>query len=409
MEVDLKIPRALEFFWKKRARYKVAYGGRGSAKSWNVARQALYLASQTKLRFLCAREFQNSIADSVHKLLADQATALGFTSYQVQKTSIVNRVTGSEFLFVGLHHNVESIKSLEGIDICWIEEAERVSEHSWSILTPTIRKPGSEIWITFNPAQETDPTYQRFVKNPPPDAIVRKVSWKDNPWLPEVLKNEAMHLRATDPEAYMHVWEGETWSRSDAQVLMGKWKIDEFTPKTGWHGPYYGADWGFSQDPTALIRLWVEPLANGHGRLCVEHEAVKVGCDLMDTPALFDTVPDSRKYLIRADCARPETISHMKRAGFRIEGCPKWSGSVEDGIAHLRSYDEIVVHPRCRNFIQECRLYSYKVDKLTNEVKPDLVDKHNHGMDAARYALNPMIQKRQVRRGSRLELGAYGA
>lgn len=404
-KLDVKVPEKLRFFGTKRARYKVTYGGRGSAKSWNIARQLLGLAATCKLRILCAREFQNSIADSVHKLLADQIRELGLAGFVVQKTNIINVLTGSEFLFAGLHHNIDSIKSMEGIDICWVEEAERVSERSWSVLIPTIRKPNSEIWISFNPAQETDPTYQRFVVNPPPDCLSAKMSWHDNPWLPQVLRDEAEHLRKTDPEAYMHVWEGETWSRSDAQILCGKWTIEDFAPKNGWQGPYLGADWGFAQDPTCLLRVWIDVPGK---RLCVEHEAVAIGCDIDKTPALFDTVPDSRRHVIRADCARPETISYMKRAGFRIEGCPKWAGSVEDGIAHLRSYDKVIVHPRCRNFIQECRLYSYKVDKLTGEIRPDIVDKHNHGMDACRYALNPLIQKRQQFRGSVEDSSAYG-
>jgi phage terminase large subunit len=139
-----------------------------------------------------------------------------------------------------------------------------VSERSWEILIPTIRKAGSEIWVTFNPAQESDPTYQRFVVHPPPGAIVRKVSWKDNPWLPDVLRAELEHLRRTDPDAYHHVWEGGTWTRSDAQVFNGKWIVDDFQPVTGdrdmaknWNGPYFGADWGFSTDPTVLLKMWV--------------------------------------------------------------------------------------------------------------------------------------------------------
>ena len=407
---SIEIGEAAAFLCRERARYKVLYGGRGGLKSWSAARTLLLAGVDRTLRILCAREFQNSIADSVHRLLADQIALMGLGNfYQVQNTTILG-ANGTELIFVGLRYNVESIKSLEGVDICWVEEAERVSERSWEILVPTIRKAGSEIWVTFNPAQESDPTYQRFVVNPPPGAIVRRVSWKDNPWLPDELRQEAELLRRTDPEAYMHVWEGETVGRSDAQVLAGKWRIDAFTPQKGWHGPYFGADWGFANDPTALVRLWIEQRLPSrdeviaatqerksppsHRVLYVEHEAVKVGCDLVDTPALFDSVPDVRRYMIRADCARPETISHMARAGFRIEGCPKWRGSVEDGVAHLRSYDAIVVHPRCRNFAQECRLYSYKVDRLTGDVMPDIVDKHNHGIDAARYALNPLIQQR---------------
>ena len=205
---SIEIGEAAAFLCRERARYKVLYGGRGGLKSWSAARTLLLAGVERTLRILCAREFQNSIADSVHRLLADQIALMGLGNfYQVQNTTILG-ANGTEFIFVGLRYNVESIKSLEGVDICWVEEAERVSERSWEILVPTIRKAGSEIWVTFNPAQESDPTYQRFVVNPPPGAIVRKVSWRDNPWLPDELRQEAEHLRRTDPEAYMHVWEG---------------------------------------------------------------------------------------------------------------------------------------------------------------------------------------------------------
>ena len=156
-----------------------------------------------------------------------------------------------------------------------------------------------------------------------------------------------------------------------------------------WDGPYFGADWGFSTDPTVLLKMWVH-----NKRLHIEHEAYKVGCDIVDTPKLFDTVPGSRRYVVRADCARPETIHHVQRAGFRIEAATKWPKSVEDGITLLRSFEKIVIHPRCKNMIQEARLYSYKTDKLTGDVLPDIIDRHNHCWDAARYGLLPLIRRR---------------
>jgi phage terminase large subunit len=399
----IDIGESARFLFQERARFKILFGGRGSLKSWSAARTLLLMGGQQQLRVLCAREYQNSIADSVHRLLADQIVLMGLDDlYTVQKTSIQG-INGSEFIFAGLRHNITSLKSLEGIDICWVEEAEAVSEESWQVLEPTIRKPGSEIWVTFNPGQETDPTYQRFVVRKRDDAIVVKVGWKDNPWLPGVLRKQAEDMMRTDPEAYAHVWGGETWRRNDAQVFNGMWAVDGFQPMLGahdtsrnWLGPYFGADWGFSQDPTVLLKMWIH-----EKRLYIEHEAYKVGCDIVDTPKLFDTVPGSRKYVIRADCARPETINHVRRAGFHIEAATKWPKSVEDGIALLRSFEKIVIHPRCKNMIQEARLYSYKTDKLTGDVLPEIVDRHNHGWDAARYGLLPLIRPRvRVRRES---------
>jgi phage terminase large subunit len=190
------------------ARYKVLFGGRGGAKSWGAARALLILGVQKPLRILCARETQKSIADSVHKLLSDQVEALGLAAhYTIQQNTIIGK-NGTEFIFAGLRQNITNLKSYESVDLCWVEEAHTVSKHSWSVLIPTIRKDGSEIWVTFNPELDTDDTYRRFVLAPPPGAVVVKVNWRDNPWFPDVLKAEKDHLKATDPAAYEHVWEG---------------------------------------------------------------------------------------------------------------------------------------------------------------------------------------------------------
>lgn len=371
--------------------YKVFHGGRGSAKSWSVARVLVSLASISPLRVLCAREFQANIGDSVHRLLSDQIDTLGLTDqYTVHDHEISSRC-GSLFIFRGLHVKPRSIKSVEGIDICWVEEAEMLTSESWENLIPTIRKPGSEIWVTFNPRLEEDDTYQRFVKHPPPDAVVRKVSWRDNPYFPPKLAADRDYLQRVDPEAYAHIWEGECQVHGDAQVFRGKWSVESFDPRSGWSGPYYGADWGFSQDPTVLVKCWVHENA-----VYVEHEAYAVGCDIDKTPALFSEIPGADREVVRADNARPETISYMRQHGYpRMQPCEKWKGSVEDGIAHLRSYERIVVHPRCEHTRQEMRLYSYKVDKLSGNVMADVEDKHNHCIDAMRYAIEPLIKRRR--------------
>src|ERR1019366_2178686 len=260
MSLDLGCPEKLLFFHEENWRYKVAYGGRGSAKSWTVADALLVRAFTRKQRILCAREFQRSIKDSVHFLLVSQIGRLGLTpAFSVTEHEIECTATGSQIIFAGLMNNISSRKSLEPMAACWGEEAEVVSEASWAKLTPTIRKPGSEIWVTFNPDQESDPTYQRFVVHPDlARTRAAQVSWRDNPCLPDVLKAELEHLRRTDPDAYHHVWEGGTWTRSDAQVFNGKWIVDDFeSAPTRWNGPYFGADWGFSSDPTVLLRMWV--------------------------------------------------------------------------------------------------------------------------------------------------------
>jgi phage terminase large subunit len=369
-------------------RYRGAYGGRGSAKSWQFARALLIHGVERPLRILCAREYQASIRDSVHRVLADQIELLGLSyAYTIQESAILGS-NGTEFLFKGLRRDIAQIKSTEGIDVAWVEEAEAVSDHSWRVLVPTIRKPGSEIWVSFNPALESDATYQRFVVSPPERSAIRFVSYKDNPYFPAVLQEEANALLRADPEAHAHVWGGKPWARSDAQVLSGKWRVTEFTPGEGWQGPYYGADWGFAHDPTTLVRLWTHD-----SRLYLEHEAGGVQLDTDATVRAFDEIPDSRRYAIRSDSARPETIAEMRKRGFRTEAAPKWSGSVQDGIQHLRSYSDIVIHPRCKRAIEEARLWRYKTDPRTEEVLPHLVSGNDHIWDAVRYALAPLIKK----------------
>ena len=369
-------------------RYRVYYGGRGSAKSWQYARALLVHGCAAPIRVLCAREYQTSMRDSVHRVLADQIGLLGLGAFYTVQESAILGVNGTEFIFKGLRRDIAQIKSTEGIDVCWVEEAEAVSDSSWRVLIPTVRKPGSEIWVSFNPALADDPTYQRFVVTPPERALVRKVSYQDNPWFPEVLREEADALLKADPEAYAHVWGGEPWQRSDAQVLAGKWRVAEFTPEAHWSAPLYGADWGFAQDPTVLIKLYVHD-----GRLWIEHEAGGIQLDTDATVRAFDSVPSSRDYTIRADSARPETIAELKKRGFRTVAAPKWAGSVQDGIQHIRSYTEIVIHPRCKRTIEEARLWRYKIDQRTEDVLPHLVDANNHAWDAIRYGLAPLIKQ----------------
>lgn len=393
----MRLPHKLEFLFSPK-RYKVAKGGRGGGKSWGFAKTLLLLASIQPLRILCARELQVSIKDSVHKLLSDIiSNEPAFRAiYSVTKTGITN-VLGSEFLFTGIKNNVTKVKSMEGIDICWVEEAETVSNHSWDVLIPTIRKPGSEIWISFNPDQETDPTYVRFVKHVESgqrnDVALITINWEDNPWFPDELRLEKDYLYRVDPEAAAWVWGGKCRTNGAAQILRNKYEVRHFIAEPTWDGPYYGADWGFSLDPTTLVKMFIHIEEDGM-TLYIRNEAYAVGCELDDTPELFDSVPGARQSTIRADSARPETIRYMQRHGYGgVRAAVKWPGSVEDGIAFLRQFKKIVIHPDCKHAIEEARLYSYKVDRLTKLPTVDIVDAHNHIWDAVRYALEPMCKQ----------------
>ncbi|MEM9945314.1 MAG: PBSX family phage terminase large subunit [Cyanobacteria bacterium P01_D01_bin.36] len=375
-------------------RYKCLFGGRGSGKSFATADALLITGLARTCRVLCAREFQNSLSESVHQLLCDRIEALGISEYyQIYESKILGP-NGTEFFFKGLRHNVRSLKSIPGITHVWIEEASSTSASSWKVLVPTIRDPGSEIWLTFNPDQKTDPVYQAFVEHPEQlagESYIQQVNWRDNPYFPEELELERQAMLASDPDLYQHVYEGQCWERSEAQVLIDKWGVEEFEPGDNWDGPYHGADWGFAADPTALVKVWVH-----ENRLYVERESVAVRLELEHTADRWKIdVPGCDRYVIRADCARPESISHVSRSGIpRLIAAPKWQGSVEDGIAHLRSYDRIIIHPRCKTAINEARLWRYKVDPLTEDVLPVLVKSNDHIWDGVRYALSELIQKR---------------
>lgn len=382
----IKIPPAFKMLSSPN-RYKVLYGGRGSGKSWACARVLLARGFAEKIRILCAREIQRSINDSVHKLLTEQIDQIGLSSFYEVTRDAIRGANGTEFIFKGLRANPQEIKSMEGIDICWVEEAQAVSADSWDVLIPTIRKPGSEIWVTFNPLDESDPTYQRFVVKPPDEAIVRKVNYDENPYFPEVLRKEMEWLKKRDYESYLHVWEGACRAMSNALVFAGRFKVEDFDTPAGARF-YHGADWGFAEDPTTLIRCFVD-----NGTLYIDQEAWGVGVEIDQTGALFDSIDTARRWPIKADCARPETISYMRRQGFNISAAKKWQGSIEDGIEYIKTYD-IVVHPRCRHTIDEFNRYSYKVDKQTGDVLPIIVDKYNHCLDSLRYALDGLIKGR---------------
>jgi len=388
------VPFAPKMFWLLHpdapSRYRAGSGGRGNGKSHGFAAAIVLRMLDQRLRVLCAREIQRSLRESVHALITDKIEQLGLSAFfDITDREIVCRTTGAEILFAGLWANINTLKSLENIKICWIEEGESVTDNSLSVLTPTIRAAGSEIWISLNPDAPDAPVMQ-FVDGSRPDTRHVHVTFADNPWFPAELEGERVYLQGVDPDAYAHVWLGATRTYSDAQVFRGKYEIQEFKPDYGWNGPYFGADWGFSQDPTTLVKCWIQ-----ERKLYIEHEAYGVAIDIDRTPLLFDAVPGSRNHTIRADCARPETISYMRGHQYpNVIACDKWKGCVEDGVAHLRSYERIVVHPRCTHTAEEMRLYSFKVDRLTSDVLPDLLDKHNHTIDALRYALEPLIKRR---------------
>jgi phage terminase large subunit len=376
------------------SRYKGAWGGRGSGKSHMFAEMMLeeHIMNQAQSS-VCVREIQKSLNQSVKRLLEMKIQEMNAGAYfEVQDAVIKSKKADGRIIFQGMqNHTADSIKSLEGYDRAWVEEAQSLSQTSLDLLRPTIRKPGSELWFTWNPRQASDPVDLLLRgPTPPKDANVIKVNYADNPWFPSVLKDEMEYDRRRDPDKYQHVWRGEYLQNSESRVFRN-WRIEDFdAPADAIHR--LGADWGFSVDPTTLVRCHII------GRtLYIDFEAYMVGCEIVNTPELFMQVPEAEKWPIVADSARPETISHMRRNGFpKIMTAVKGPRSVEEGIEFLKNYT-IVVHPRCTHTIDELTLYSYKTDPLTGKILPVLEDKKNHVIDALRYACEAVRRANTVK------------
>lgn len=363
------------------SRYKGIHGGRGSGKSHFFADLWLEESISQKLDFVCLRETLKSLEFSVKKLLESKVEKFNAGAYFDIQDRKITSARGGVTIFEGMqNHTSESIKSLEGFDRAWFEEAQNASDKSLTLLRPTIRKAGSEMWFGWNPVKNTDPI-DMLLRGPelPPAAIVVEANYTDNPWLPAELQAEMEYDRKRDPEKYAHVWLGQYQRNSEARVFRN-WTIEEFErpPGTVFR---LGADWGFSVDPSVLVRCSIDG-----NRLYVDYEAYRVGCEIINLPDLFFSVPEAEKWPITADSARPETISHMKKNGFpKMTAAIKGAKSLEEGVEFLRSFD-IVVHPRCTHTIDELTMYSYKTDPLTSAVIPILEDKNNHVIDAMRYA-----------------------
>lgn len=394
MKAQIKLPaKVANVFAAPRGElaYRALHGGRGSAKSYSAALMAAVWGYAEPLRILCVREFQASIAESFHAELKAAIASQPWleAAYDVGKDYLRGH-NGTEFIFRGLRRNTQSIKSLAKIDLTIVEEAEDVPEESWLALEATVfRQPKSELWAIWNPRDRKSPVDSRFRITPPPRAAIAEVNWQDNPFFPPGLQELREREQARlDPGTYHHVWEGGYLENSDKQVLAGKWRVAEFEPGPGWDGPYQGVDFGFNPDPLAAVRCWVH-----NETLYVEHEAYKPRVEI-DAMANFigERIPRFADYAARADSAEPKTISYAVRNGLpRLEPVKKWPNSVIEGIRFLRSFREIVVHPRCKNTANECRLYSHEVNKA-GDILPDVIDANNHAIDAIRYALAPLIK-----------------
>lgn len=398
--VQLPIPAKLApLFTAINKRYRCSHGGRGSAKTRSFAMMTAVKAYQAMMNgeagvILCAREFMNSLEESSMQEVKQAILSVPWlaANFDIGEKYIRTIDKSVNYVFCGLRHNLDSIKSKARILLCWVDEAESVSEIAWQKLSPTVREEGSEIWVTWNPERDGSATDKRFRKEAGDDCITVEMNYTDNPWFPDVLEGERLNdERRLDPATYAWVWEGAYLENSDKQVLAGKYRIAEFSDNLWKEAErlFFGADFGFAKDPNTLVRSFIL-----HNRLYIEYEAYGLHTELDHMPELYDTIPGVHDWPIKADSARPETISYLKRQGFNISAAEKWQGSVEDGIAHLRGFDEIIIHPRCKNVAREARLWSYKTDRITGEVLPKLADGNEHCWDGIRYSLDGHIKRK---------------
>ena len=393
MEINRKVARAFQPLLQP-ARYKGAHGGRGSGKSHFFAEEAVLSILHGK-RVLCVREVQRSIADSVKRLMEDKIEAFGLAPYfDVTRDEIRCPASGGLAVFRGMqNHTAASVKSLEGFDVAWWEEAQTASQRSLDLLIPTIRKDGSEIWMAWNPDDPSDPV--EFLRHTPPDgAIVVEVNADDNPWFPATLREDMERDRQRDPDKYAHIWRGQYRGLSEARVFRN-WRegdLDDSVPDNAvW---FYGADFGFANDPAAGVRFCFPDRRT----LYVSHEVYELGLPMEAHPAFFGALPDAKRWPIRADNARPEIIDYCRRNGLpKMRAAKKGKGSVEDGVSFIQSFD-VVIHPRCANTVREFRSYAYKTDARTGEILPVIEDKNNHLIDALRYGAEGLHRKGKLLR-----------
>lgn len=370
--------------------YKALFGGRGTAKSYGIATCLAAMSHMGRKRIVCGRQFQNSIKDSSKSTIENRIKFLGLhRDFNVTHNEIVHRKTESRFTFVGLERNKESIKSLDDVDIFWIEEARNVSNESLEILIPTIRKPGAEIWASWNPVLPDDPIDALFRgSHPPKGSYIRRVSVADNPWFYQTrMPADMERMKLANYRRYKHIWEGDYDELDDSRIFTN-WKKGRLEVTEN-DRPHFGLDFGFSGDPSALMKVYVFEKTK---QIFISAEMYG-NYTLTELPIMMDTVSQIRKFPIVCDSSRPEDIAYLRTKGFNAVASKKGAGSIRTGINWLLGY-EIVIAPECYHMLNEARLYSWQTEKLTNKVLPIVMDSDNHGWDAIRYATEEVRDQR---------------
>lgn len=389
--LHLQAARWTQPLWESDKRYLGAKGGRASGKSHFFAERAVdMLLCESDARIVCIREIQRSLKFSAKQLIEDKIKEMQIEHlFDIQLTEIRRREGSGLIIFQGMQdHTADSIKSLEGFDVAWCEEAQSLSARSIELLDPTMRKENAQLWFSWNPRNEDDAVETLFRDND--RATLVHVNYLDNPFCPKPMKELAQSALERDPDRYNHVWLGDFERVSDTQVFHGKWKVDEFVPMKDWGGPYLGVDFGFRPDPLCAVKVWVHD-----EKLWIEQEAYGVNIEIDQTVDFIKaSIPDFERYTSRADSAEPKTISYLQRHGLpRMEGVKKWPNSVDEGIRFIRGFKSVIIHPSCKGAIDDFRGYAHKVDKHSGDILPDVIDANNHAPDAVRYAIAPLIKQ----------------
>lgn len=382
MEIPVEYKELFSDWWRECS----IYGGRYSLKSHTVARALLIIARQRKTRVACFREFQNSIADSSHQLLSDLIKQYELADFKVTEKGIINTINGSDFLFKGLHHNEQSVKSTEGIDIAWIEEAQTVSNSSIEVLTPTVRKPGSKLIYTYNRLLEEDPVHKRLVLEGRPNTLIINVNYdiaEKYGWLPQVIKDEIEDDKINRPALYKHKWLGEPNSL-ERRVYSDWIQIDSIPHEARLERR--GLDFGYKNDPTAIVSIYYY-----NGGYIVDEELYRKGMHNNEIAAFLNNLalPNT---LVIGDSAEPKSIDELRMSGVNILGVKKVGGTTNTGQKKsFKQYgidfvgqQKISVTKRSQNIWREYLTYLHKEDK-EGRILNDPEDGNDHSMDAILY------------------------
>ena len=391
-------------------------GGRASTKTSFFALEIILgIIKDPEVNAVIIRKVKDTMRDSVYANILWAIETLGVDEYFHLNTSplqVTYKPTGQSIKFRGLDdpEKVKGIKFVRGYPkFIWFEELTEFRDmNEIRSVQQSLERGTNAKFVTmfsYNPPKNRASWVNKEQESRPPYRYTLHSDYRTVPkdWLGTSFLEKAEYMRLHKPEAYNHEYLGISTGNDELLVFNSDYSTRTFdTPLfselTGGR-PFYGADWGFSQDPTTLVRCFVK-----NNDLYIEYETGGVGVDNDELPQLFSAVPLSRKFKIFADCARPETISHVRNKGYNIEGAPKWSGSVEDGVTVLKSFNHIYIHPRCVRTLEEFSNYSYKVDRVTGEVLPVIIDKFNHYIDAIRYGLTPLIKRKQ---SNRIHVGEF--